>query len=282
MIDYEFEAREAPAVYLFGDILMKCQVAIVREDGQTLPRREALVTLVNNSSHSLFSSLIVRINNNESSKHLSDFQYKSFFQNLLSFNSAAKVTNLFGSGWSQDTQWIVDEKVYPPKPAEQIPVTYHQYTSVEPNPDNAGFMERVGWFKNNFELDSRATYRSSGWIFVSPLMHDFHGCPKPLMPGSKLYFSFRRARHEFSIVKANLISQNDPVKYSAKLLDMMLYVKVGYLALPLWKEIKTRFAREDIKYFFRGLQIKVTKEGMAFDKKCFEPESAAWRNHINI
>ena len=237
---------------------MKCQVAIVREDGQTLPAQSSLVTLVNNSMHSLFSSLIMRINQNEASKHLSDFQYKSFFQNLLSFNNAAKVTNLFGSGWSQDTQWIVNETYIPLKPAEQKPIIYHQYSSVEPKPENSGFMDRVAWFKNNFEVDVRATYRTSGWTFVGPLMHDFHGCPKPLMPGSKLFFSFRRAHHEFSIVKTDLPDTLDPTKYKAKLLDMMLYIKVGYLALPLWKEIKTRFAREDIKYFFRGLQIKVT------------------------
>ena len=237
---------------------MKCQVAIVREDGQTLPAQSSLVTLVNNSMHSLFSSLIMRINQNEASKHLSDFQYKSFFQNLLSFNNAAKVTNLFGSGWSQDTQWTVNETYTPLKPAGQTPITYHQYSSVEPKPENLGFMDRVSWFKNNFELDVRANYRTSGWTFVGPLMHDFHGCPKPLMPGSKLFFSFRRAHHEFSIVKTDLPDTLDPTKYKAKLLDMMLYIKVGYLALPLWKEIKTRFAREDIKYFFRGLQIKVT------------------------
>lgn len=64
-IDFEFEARDAPAVYLFGDILMKCQVGIVKEDGMSLPSQELYVTLVNNSMHSLFSSLIMRINQNE-------------------------------------------------------------------------------------------------------------------------------------------------------------------------------------------------------------------------
>ena len=190
------------------------------------------------------------------SKHLSDFQYKAYFQNLLSFNNSAKVTNLFCGGWSQDTKWTVSE-AYVPKTPDAKPIIFHQYSSVEPSVENAGFMDRVSWFKNNFEIDVRSKYRSSGSTFVGPLMHDFHGCTKPLMPGSKLFFSFRRAHHEFSIVKATLPSTLDETKYKAKLLDMMLYIKVGYLALPLWKEIKTRFAREDIKYFFRGLQIKV-------------------------
>ena len=191
-----------------------------------------------------------------SSKHLSDWQYKAYFQNLLSFNNFAKTTNLFCSGWSQDMQWTVNE-VFNEKTEPRKVTVYHQYQSVEPNEQNAGFMDRVSWFKNRFESAERAEYRTSGATFVGPLMHDFHGCPKPLMPGSKLFFSFRRAHHEFSIVKASPLAHADNFKYKAKLLDMMLYIKVGYLALPLWKEIKTRFAREDIKYFFRGLQIKV-------------------------
>ena len=63
-IEFEIEAREAPECYLFGDILLEVKCVILDEKGQ-LPARSALVTLVNNSMHSLFSSMHFRINSNE-------------------------------------------------------------------------------------------------------------------------------------------------------------------------------------------------------------------------
>ena len=65
-IDFELEKREPPMVYLFGDIMMEVNCRIVTPTGE-LPKPTALVTLANNSLHSLFHTIYLRINNSETS-----------------------------------------------------------------------------------------------------------------------------------------------------------------------------------------------------------------------
>lgn len=60
-LEFELEKRDPPQVYLFGDMLLKVTVGIVKADGRTLPDATARVALVNNSMNSLFSTLFMGI-----------------------------------------------------------------------------------------------------------------------------------------------------------------------------------------------------------------------------
>lgn len=189
-------------------------------------------------------------------KHVANFHYKSYFQNLLSFNESAKSTNLFCSGWTKDTAWLQQDTVKPD--SSSPPKVYHERYIVEPSERNLGFMDRVGWMKNNFKQETDSTYRSGGYTFLGPFMHQFQGVTKPLMPGVAMRFSLWRAPHKFAIAKALGLNPRDEEQYITKITSVMLYVKVGYLAMPLWKEISHRHSKEPIKYFFRGLQVQVS------------------------
>ena len=149
-------------------------------------------------------------------------------------------------GWCQDTQY--DD----PKTAESL---------VEPDMGNNGFMERNSWFRRRFKFYP-APYRSCGFTFLSTFKHEFHGMTKPLVPGSKVFFTLTRATDAFAVSKIRNNfnwAKPDSENYKVNILGAMLYVKVGQMSMPLYKELKARHQKEPIKYFFRGLQIRVTK-----------------------
>lgn len=187
---------------------------------------------------------------------MANFNYKSYFQNLLSFNESAKSTNLFCSGWNKDIAWLKQD--FAKKTESSQPYVYSERFLVEPSDKNLGFLDRVGWMKNNFKQDANTTYRSGGYTFLGPFMHQFQGVTKPLMPGISMKFTLWRAPHKFAISVADTDATPDNEQYRAKITSVMLYVKVGYLAMPLWKEISHRHSKEPIKYFFRGLQVHVS------------------------
>jgi len=165
---------------------------------------------------------------------------------------------LYCGGWCKDDGWLKQDTIK--NEAHDDPKVYHEYISCEPSEKNSAFMERMGWMKNRFKIDSESTYRSSGFTFVAPFLHQYHGVTKPLMPGIQVIFSLRRAPHKFSILVAdrdNTTNNFDVEEYKAEITSIMLYVKVGHLALPLYAEIKHRHAKEPIKYFYRALQMRV-------------------------
>lgn len=187
---------------------------------------------------------------------MSDCHYKAYFQNLLSFNSAAKETNLRCAGWSQDTSWIVEETFR--KDAQNPSVVYHTYPTSEPGLQNEGFMARVHWFKNRYSEIMDVPYRTSGYTFIGPLMSDFHGITKPLMPRTRFHIQLNRAPDKFAIVVANRDkSLNDKHQYQVYIEQCNLYVKIAHMSMPLMKEVELRHKKEPLKYFFRGLQIRV-------------------------
>ena len=149
------------------------------------------------------------------------------------------------AGWCQDTKYE-DKKTGD--------------TLVEPDFGNDGFMERNSWFRRRFKMYA-APLRSSGFTFLSTFKHEFHGVQKPLPPGSKVLFTLTRSRDPFVISRvANHPSwiAPDTENYKINILGAMLYVKVAQMSFPLYQQLKTRHAKQPIRYFFRGLQIRVT------------------------
>lgn len=134
-------------------------------------------------------------------------------------------------------------------------------SDIEPSKDNLGFLTRSSWFRKSYKPYPNP-YRSSGYTFLGPFKHELHGVTKPIIPGTKILFQLIRSNNKFSLLRVTKPADNvtdDTEEYRAIIISCMLYVKVAHMTLPLWREIKQRFQKEPIKYFYRRLQIKVIK-----------------------
>lgn len=132
-------------------------------------------------------------------------------------------------------------------------------STIEPKRDNLGFLARSSWFRSGYK-PYPSPYRSSGYTFLGPFKHELHGVTKPIVPGTKIYFSLIRSSNKFSLLRVGKPTDSvteDTEEYRAIIISCLLYVKVAQMTLPLWREIRERFQKEPIKYFYRRLQIKV-------------------------
>jgi len=236
-------ARESPSCYLLGDMLMKATVVIRKSDGTSLPDQDRLVGPVNNACASLFSNLQMSINGVEITTNQTNYHYKCFLQNLISYNEVAKTSNLHLAGWCTDKAWL--------NTAGES--TTHASLS------NLGFKSRAQWFKKGYKADS-SEYRPSGYTFLAPFRHELHGVTKPIPPGVRIQFILSRASDKFSllrITKAKPSLTDDTEAYRLKLESCVLYVKIAQMSLPLYKELHSKIQHTPIRYYFRKLHMHV-------------------------
>jgi len=163
---FVLDRLDAPYCYLPNEMLLQATVLITKEDGITLPDTDKIVGPCNNSLGSLFQSVQMKINDDVISASSSElYPYHCYIQNLLTFGSEVKFTQLNPSGWMDDF------------PNDET-------GSIEPENGNLGFLERSKWFRKNF--NETLGYRPEGATFVSKFKHALSGCFKPL-PYSRFY-----------------------------------------------------------------------------------------------
>jgi len=187
------------------------------------------------------------INGVEITTNQTHYHYKCFFQNLLSFNQSAKITNLHLAGWQDDKayqsasdeggEWTTDASIL-----------------------NNGLKNRISWFKTDYNSGS-GPYRPSGYTFLAPFRHELHGVTKPIPPGIPIQFKLDRSPDSFSLMRINKVAKTqaneDTEKYKAIILSCILYVKVGHMSLPLYRELHAKLQHSPIRYFFRKLHMQV-------------------------
>ena len=104
-IDFVLERRDAPMCYLINDILLECQVTFLEDVATpTLPAKGQLVGPVNNVLHSLFQRVTVKINGCQITDTPDLYNFKSYFQSLLTFNNDVKNSHLQTVGYHLDTK----------------------------------------------------------------------------------------------------------------------------------------------------------------------------------
>nr|XP_009858221.1 uncharacterized protein F54H12.2-like [Ciona intestinalis] len=86
---------------------MHIQVKIVNADGTNLAE-DAEIAPVNNFFHSLWSQIMLSLNNREVTSSGSMYPYRSYIESLLTFGSAAKSTYLTGALFYKDTPGHMD------------------------------------------------------------------------------------------------------------------------------------------------------------------------------
>lgn len=159
----------------------------------------------------------------------------------MSYPEVAKGTNLHGLGWATDVAYT-DSK---------------GQKTTNASVDNYGFMKRHQWYCEGFSHG--APYRSSGYTFYAPFRHELNGVTTPIVPGTSIRFELDRASSEFSLMKALHpdAAKPDANNYKLILLNASLFVKIGQMALPLYRELNEKHKKEAIRYYYRKLDIKV-------------------------
>ena len=222
---------------------------------------------MNNSAASFFSNLQMSIGGTEITTNQTHYAYKCYLQNLLSFNDTAKVTNLHLAGWNNDKAWQGSAE------------TGGEWTT-NASLSNLGLKTRISWFRKGFKTDANS-YRTSGYTFLSPFRHELHGVTKPIPPGISIQFILDRSSDNFCLMRVSkpTASQTaDTEAYKVRIESCMLYVKVGHMSLPLYRELHARIQHTPIRYFFRKLHMHVeTINGFAesFQTNVLNPEKSA-------
>lgn len=106
---------KSASAYLLDKTLLKMRVKLTDETGNKIPDSEGApasctyVSFANGLIWSIFNGLRVFINDKDINANTTNFGYKNYFENYLSYDLAAKKTFLTVSGYSPDTPGKYDD-----------------------------------------------------------------------------------------------------------------------------------------------------------------------------
>jgi len=160
-IQFVLNRFEAANVYQIQNTHLEIQIVIQKTKDSSLPDTAKKVAPVNNIVHSLFESVTLKINDQPITKSASNYPYKAYITQTLSYPSIVKVNQLQAEGFYGD-------------------VAPHMDTTT----DNTSFDER----SNLFRKDNTTTneYKKEGARFFGKLHLDLLGCQTGLVPGTKV------------------------------------------------------------------------------------------------
>ena len=235
-IEFILDRLDAPFCYLLSDMLMMVTVIITKSDGTSLPETVKVVAPCNNMISSLFASNVMKINDDQITASGELYPYKCYLQKMLTFSTEVKACQLLPSGYMEDlltTSYDIEAKI-----------------------NNFGFENRSAYFRKNFQLINE--YRPEGATLVGTFKHDLSGCDKPMPPGTKVSFNLYRSEDSFFLMKKvdAAGASTDTENYKAVVSQCCLFVKVATMSEPIYRELSTRFAKEDIKYHYRKIIVK--------------------------
>ncbi len=155
-------------------------------------------------------------------------------QNLISFDDQTKQTNLFLSGWMNDTpNYDAATKVW----------------STEPTANNEGMKARCGWFREGCRDDVTKPYSKTGAIFVSLLRHEFSGIRTVFPPATKIQFTLSKAADEWYLMRGDAA---DKTQYKFHIISCCLFIKVVTLSDPIYRGLKARMdSNEKLLFHYR-------------------------------
>lgn len=138
-VEFNLERYDAANVYQIQNTYIEARIKIVKEDGSTLPTKT--VGPINNVLHSLFSSVRLTVNDTPITVNDSDYPYKAYITNLMTYPITCKSSQLIIQGWDSDLNGFFDD-----------------VTS-----SNAGFTNRTAYLKQGNAFEN--SYRPDGALY---------------------------------------------------------------------------------------------------------------------
>jgi len=183
---FEFEIPPLDLQYMMPSATrLEMKLKIVQEDGANLPA-DAVVGFINGIGTTLFNTITVDINTKPLPELTNSLaQYKSYFENVLTYGYDARNTALRAQQFHMDTN------------------------------------EHFESFTHNLGLNARKAICKESKTFQvsSPIHSDFFQTDKLLPPGLSILLRLHRAADSF------VIMTNDNKRYKLKMMDMKLYVR---------------------------------------------------------
>ena len=233
-IEFIMERLDSPFCYLVSDMLMQATVVITKEDGKTLPDTAANIGPCNNLLSSLFASSVMKINDDIITVSGELYPYKCYISKMLTYSGENKLCQQYTSGFFVDFD--------------------NASLNIEAKAENVGWLYRCQLFRKNFGVDTE--YRPEGVTLVGSFEHELSNCEKCLPPATKLSFNLVRSTDEFILMRQTDADPEDTTKYKMVLTSCCLFIKVGTMSEPIYRELSTRFEKEDLKYQYRKIIVK--------------------------
>lgn len=235
-INFSLEKRLKPYCYMIGDIMMECHVKIKKADNTDIDAAK-YVAPVNSCLHALFSKVVVKINNTQISTTPDYYEYRSYLNNLMSFDPETKASSLSITGWATDSASCMDGEM-------------NETAGV---PKNTGFLTRNGYFRRNFlHTGPSKSYKAEGAVFFGKLNHELVNCGKVLPPEIPVSIELHRTSDAFYLMTEKT---GDTEKYKAVLTDICLYVPVAHLNFSLMRHLEMRWETTPIVFHYRRVCI---------------------------
>ena len=165
-IQFVLNRFEAANVYQIQNTHLEVQLVILKTKDNSVPDTNKNVAPVNNFLHSAFESVTLKINDQPITKSASNYPYKAYITNTLSYPSFVKVAQLQTEGYYPD-------------------IAGHMDTST----NNSGFTERNQLFRK--ENKSSNAYEPEGVRLFGKLQLDLLACQSGLVPGTKVEIEVR-------------------------------------------------------------------------------------------
>jgi len=211
---------------LITDAILEVQCTILKDTG-TVPDSTKAVAPVNNVLNSLFEAVRITINDVPITSSPSDYPYKCYISDLLSFSTIVKGSQLQSQGYYPDVSGHMD--------------------SVK---DNGGFTSRNQLFREGGV--KTAAYKKSGTVFIGKLRHDLSSCQSGLPPHTKLHIELDRSSDAFVLLKDPADTDN----YQLKILNISLLMPIGQLTENVYNDFNTRFASKPAAISYRKVEIR--------------------------
>ncbi len=205
----------------------------------SLPDSNKYVAPVNNILHSLFESVRLTINDVPITVAPSNYPYKAYITNCLTYGPSVKNAQLSCQGWYSDLGLHMGP----------VPGT------------NTGYTERNQLFREKYQ--ENGPYRRSGATFFGRLMHDLIACETGLPPNTKVRIDLDKSDDAFFI----MCPSDDTEKYQFKIKNIALFVPVAQLSMPVYQEISSILTRKNepksIVIHYRRIEVRpisITKD----------------------
>ena len=134
---------------------------VIHVKNNSVPAKTVKVAPINNILHSMFESVSLKINDQPITKSASNYPYKAYITNTLTYPSFVKVSQLQTEGFYSDLA------------GHMGPVS-----------NNTGFNQRNQIFRKEDKSDTE--YKPEGVRFFGRLQIDLIGCQTGLIPGTKV------------------------------------------------------------------------------------------------
>lgn len=213
-IKFRFPAFTGPSYYVLKDIYCDVSVSLETKTGTKIPDGKD-VSVVNNTGHSLFNKVDLKLENESINRQCDGYHYKAYIKNLLSYSSMTKATSI---GLGADN-------------------FYHDTANMFDKMDDsqAGYSSRRKAFAQVKTSGTASNpvkqilYYGDSVRYVFKLHHDLTTCEIPLVNGVNVYIDLGVNKQSF-LCKTK---ETGDIGYQLKIKEIFLYVPVAVIASTL-------------------------------------------------